>query len=142
MIVTYEIKNGVGKIKEDCKAFVLGAVDGLTLKVEGANIPQCFVYLENGDKQVKFSVTNLDEITVPSELLVAGEIKFTIAQFTRTKVKTINCEPITLISEDEGLSGSSAFDSLKARVETLEAQVNSLLPLLNEMNELHQALEQ
>lgn len=142
MIVTYEIKNGVGEIKEDCKAFVLGAVDGLTLKVEGATIPQCFVYLENGDKQVKFSVTNLDEITVPSELLVAGEIKFTIAQFTRTKVKTINCEPITLVSEDEGLSGSSAFDSLKARVETLEAQVNSLLPLLNEMNELHQALEQ
>lgn len=142
MIVTYEIKNGVGEIKEDCKAFVLGAVDGLTLKVEGATIPQCFVYLENGDKQVKFSVTNLDEITVPSELLVAGEIKFTIAQFTRTKVKTINCEPITLVSEDEGLSGSSAFDSLKARVETLEAQVNSLLPLLKEMNELHQALEQ
>lgn len=142
MIVTYEIKNGVGEIKEDCKAFILGAVDGLTLKVEGATIPQCFVYLENGDKQVKFSVTNLDEITVPSELLVAGEIKFTIAQFTRTKVKTINCEPITLVSEDEGLSGSSAFDSLKARVETLEAQVNSLLPLLKEMNELHQALEQ
>ena len=142
MIVTYEIKNGVGEIKQDCKAFVLGAVDGLTLKVEGATIPQCFVYLENGDKQVKFSVANLDEITVPSELLVAGEIKFTIAQFTRTKVKTINCEPITLVSEDEGLSGSSAFDSLKARVETLEAQVNSLLPLLKEMNELHQALEQ
>lgn len=142
MIVKYEVKNGVGEIKEDCKAFVLGAVDGLTLKVEGAVIPQCFVYLENGDKQVKFSVTNLDEITVPSELLVAGEIKFTIAQFTRTKVKTINCEPITLVSEDEGLSGSSAFDSLKARVETLEAQVNSLLPLLKEMNELHQALEQ
>ena len=142
MIVTYEIKNGVGEIKEDCKAFVLGAVDGLTLKVEGATIPQCFVYLENGDKKVKFSITNLDEITVPGELLVPGEIKFTIAQFTRTKVKTINCEPITLVSEDEGLSGSSAFDSLKARVETLEAQVNSLLPLLNEMNELHQALEQ
>ena len=142
MLVTYEVKNGFGKIKEDCKAFVLGALDGLTLKVEGASIPQCFVYLENGDKQVKFSITNLNEIEVPSELLVAGEIKFTIAQFTRTKVKTINCEPITLISEDEGLSGSSAFDDLKARVETLESQVASLLPLLQEMSELHEALEQ
>lgn len=142
MKVVYEIKNSYGAIKDDCKAFVLGGNEELVVKVEGAQINKCFILLENGDKTKKLSVENLDEFVVPADLLQAGELKIKIAQFNRTKVRTINLESITLIAQDEGFAGHSAFDDLKARVEELEKKVDTLLPLLQEIKELHIALEQ
>lgn len=142
MKIVYEVKNSYGAIKDSCKSFVLGAEEGLTIKVEGVSISKCFVYLENGEESCKLAVEKLDEIVVPSALLFAGELKVRIAQFNRTKVKTINCEPITLISEDEGFCGHSAFDDLKARVEALERKVDELEPLLKQMTDLYNALEQ
>lgn len=141
MKVVYEVKNSYGAIKDDCKSFVLGSED-LIVKVEGVQIEKCFVYLENGNKQVKLSIEKLDEFVVPSDVLVAGELKLKIVQFARTKVKTINLEPITLVSTDEGFAGHSAFDDLKARVEVLENKVAELEPLLKQMSDLYNALEQ
>lgn len=142
MKVVYEIKNSYGAIKDDCKAFVLGEGEELVVKVEGVQINKCFILLENGEKSAKLSIENLDEFVVPGTLLQPGELKIKVAQFNRTKVRTINLEPITLIAEDEGFAGHSAFDDLKARVETLEAKVNELEPLLKQMSDLYNALEQ
>lgn len=142
MKVTYEVKNSYGKINDGCKAFQLGTDEDLVIKVEGVQISRCFVYLENGEPNKKIAIENLDEFTVPKDLLKEGELNIKIAQFNRTKVKTINLEPITLISEDEGFEGHSAFDELKARVQVLEEQVKTLLPLLNEMRDIQEALEQ
>ena len=141
MKVVYEVKNSYGAIKDDCKAFVLGSEE-LTIKVTGVQIEKCFVYLENGDKKEKLSIEKLDEFVVPSSVLVAGELKLKVVQFARTKVKTINLEPITLVDTDAGFEGHSAFDDLKARVEMLEKRVAELEPLLKQMSDLYNALEQ
>lgn len=142
MKVVYEIKNSYGAIKDDCKAFVLGEGEELVVKVEGVQINKCFILLENGEKSAKLSIENLDEFVVPGTLLQPGELKIKVAQFNRTKVRTINLEPITLIAEDEGFAGHSAFDDLKARVEALEKKVDELEPLLKQMSDLYNALEQ
>ena len=141
MKVVYEVKNSYGAIKDDCKAFVLGSEE-LAIKVTGVQIEKCFVYLENGEKKEKLSIEKLDEFVVPSSVLVAGELKLKVVQFARTKVKTINLEPITLVDTDAGFEGHSAFDDLKARVEVLEKKVNELEPLLKQMSDLYNALEQ
>lgn len=141
MKVVYEVKNSYGAIKDDCKAFVLGSEE-LTIKVTGVQIEKCFVYLENGEKKEKLSIEKLDEFVVPSSVLVAGELKLKVVQFARTKVKTINLEPITLVDTDAGFEGHSAFDDLKARVEMLEKRVAELEPLLKQMSDLYKALEQ
>lgn len=141
MKVVYEVKNSYGAIKDDCKAFVLGSEE-LTIKVTGVQIEKCFVYLENGEKKEKLSIEKLDEFVVPSSVLVAGELKLKVVQFARTKVKTINLEPITLVDTDAGFEGHSAFDDLKARVEMLEKKVAELEPLLKQMSDLYNALEQ
>lgn len=141
MKVVYEVKNSYGAIKDDCKAFVLGSEE-LTIKVTGVQIEKCFVYLENGEKKEKLSIEKLDEFVVPSSVLVAGELKLKVVQFARTKVKTINLEPITLVDTDAGFEGHSAFDDLKARVEMLEKRVAELEPLLKQMSDLYNALEQ
>ena len=141
MKVVYEVKNSYGAIKDDCKAFVLGSEE-LTIKVTGVQIEKCFVYLENGEKKEKLSIEKLDEFVVPSSVLVAGELKLKVVQFARTKVKTINLEPITLVDTDAGFEGHSAFDDLKARVEVLEKRVAELEPLLKQMSDLYNALEQ
>lgn len=142
MKVVYEIKNSYGAIKDDCKAFVLGEGEELVVKVEGVQINKCFILLENGEKSAKLSIENLDEFVVPGELLQPGELKIKVAQFNRTKVRTINLEPITLINEDEGFTGHATFDDLKARVEALEKKVDELEPLLKQMSDLYNALEQ
>ena len=141
MKVVYEVKNSYGAIKDDCKAFVLGSEE-LAIKVTGVQIEKCFVYLENGEKKEKLSIEKLDEFVVPSDVLVAGELKLKVVQFARTKVKTINLEPITLVDTDAGFEGHSAFDDLKARVEVLEKRVAELEPLLKQMSDLYNALEQ
>ena len=141
MKVVYEVKNSYGAIKDDCKAFVLGSEE-LTIKVTGVQIEKCFVYLENGEKKEKLSIEKLDEFVVPSSVLVAGELKLKVVQFARTKVKTINLEPITLVDTDAGFEGHSVFDDLKARVEVLEKRVAELEPLLKQMSDLYNALEQ
>lgn len=141
MKVVYEVKNSYGAIKDDCKAFVLGSEE-LTIKVTGVQIEKCFVYLENGEKKEKLSIEKLDEFVVPSSVLVAGELKLKVVQFARTKVKTINLEPITLVDTDAGFEGHSVFDDLKARVEMLEKRVAELEPLLKQMSDLYNALEQ
>lgn len=141
MKVVYEVKNSYGAIKDDCKAFVLGSEE-LAIKVTGVQIEKCFVYLENGEKKEKLSIEKLDEFVVPSSVLVAGELKLKVVQFARTKVKTINLEPITLVDTDAGFEGHSAFDDLKARVEMLEKRVAELEPLLKQMSDLYNALEQ
>lgn len=141
MKIVYEVKNSYGAIKDDCKAFVLGSEE-LTIKVTGVQIEKCFVYLENGEKKEKLSIEKLDEFVVPSSVLVAGELKLKVVQFARTKVKTINLEPITLVDTDAGFEGHSAFDDLKARVEMLEKRVAELEPLLKQMSDLYNALEQ
>ena len=141
MKVVYEVKNSYGAIKDDCKAFVLGSEE-LAIKVTGVQIEKCFVYLENGEKKEKLSIEKLDEFVVPSSVLVAGELKLKVVQFARTKVKTINLEPITLVDTDAGFEGHSAFDDLKARVEVLEKRVAELEPLPKQMSDLYNALEQ
>ena len=141
MKVVYEVKNSYGAIKDDCKAFVLGSEE-LAIKVTGVQIEKCFVYLENGEKKEKLSIEKLDEFVVPSSVLVAGELKLKVVQFARTKVKTINLEPITLVDTDAGFEGHSVFDDLKARVEMLEKRVAELEPLLKQMSDLYNALEQ
>lgn len=142
MKLVYEIKNNNGMLKDECKAFVLGTDEELTIKVEGANIPKCYVLLSCGDASQKFSVENLDELTIPKDILKEGTLNIKILQFNRTKVKTICLEPITIISEEDGFKGVSAFDELEARVKTLEEQVKKLLPLVQDVAALYSALEQ
>lgn len=142
MKIVYEVENSYGAIKDTCKTFFVGLQEDLIIKVEGADIGKCFVSIDNGNVSRKFSVESLDELTIPADLLKAGELKIRVAQFTRTKVRTINLEPITLINEDEGFTGHATFDDLKARVEALERKVDELEPLLKQMKDLYNALEQ
>lgn len=142
MILNYEVRNSYAKLKDDCKAFMLDIGEKLIINVEGIEINKCFVYFDNGKESTQFVLPKLESFEVPDFMLVAGELQIRVAQFNRTKVRSLTFEPITIVAKDTGFEGHTAFDDLKARVETLEAQVNSLLPLLNEMNELHRALEQ
>jgi len=142
MKLVYEIKNNNGMLRDDCKAFVLGTDEELVIKVEGAAIPKCYVLLTCGEASKKFSVENLDELTIPKDILKEGTLAIKILQFNRTKVKTICLEPITIISEEDGFKGISAFDELEARVKVLEEQVSKLLPLLKDVEGLYSALEQ
>lgn len=142
MTLVYNITNSYGVLTSDCKAFLLGMNEDLTIKFEGTKIDKCFVLLECAGNSNKFSAENLNEIVVPKDLLAEGTLKVKVFQFNRTKVKTITCEPISIISEDEGFKGNSAFEDMEARVKELEEKVDKLMPLLKDVEGLYSALEQ